>query len=111
MSELLNTLENGECEIDKKFPMNRYITLKVGGDAEAVVYPRTVPEFINVLDHVHNSGIKFIVLSKRELSGIQSIVLWLIICFQGSSFLIKPETWSFPWKRELFVIIFLICVN
>ena len=62
MSELLTTLGNGDFEIDEKFPMNRYITLKVGGDAEAVVYPRTVPEFINILDHVHNSGIKFIVL-------------------------------------------------
>ena len=48
--------------------------------------------------------------SKRELSGIQSIVLWPIICFQGSSFLIKPKTWSFPQKRELFVIMYFTCV-
>lgn len=62
MSELLKTLAKGECEIEKEFPMNRYITLKVGGDAEAVVYPRTVSEFINTLDQTHRSGLKFLVL-------------------------------------------------
>lgn len=62
MSELLNQLKEYDCEIERKFPMNKYVTLKVGGDAEAVIYPRTVSEFINILNRVYESGQRFIIL-------------------------------------------------
>ncbi len=62
MSELLTNLSGSECEIERKFPMNRYITLKVGGNAEAVVSPRTVPEFINILNTVNESGVRYLIL-------------------------------------------------
>ena len=62
MSELLTTLQSGGSEIEQQFPMNRYITLKVGGNAGAVVYPRKVEEFISILSHVYNSGINYLIL-------------------------------------------------
>ena len=62
MNKLLTQLDSGNCEIERQFPMDRYITLKVGGNAEAVIYPRSVLEFINVLNHVYDSGINFIIL-------------------------------------------------
>ena len=62
MSELLTTLASSGSEIEEQFPMNRYITLKVGGNAGAVIYPSTVAEFINILDHVYNSGINYLIL-------------------------------------------------
>jgi len=62
MSEFLTNLSSSDCVIEKKFPMNRYITLKVGGNAEAVVYPATVSEFTNILNNVYASGVKYIIL-------------------------------------------------
>ena len=80
MSELLTQLDSGNCEIERQFPMDRYITLKVGGNAEALISPYSVSEFINVLNHVNNSGINFIVLGAGSNtilseSGIDGMVI------------------------------------
>ena len=71
MSELLTGLKNSDCEIEKQFPMNRYITLKVGGKAEAVVYPANVSEFINILNTVYESGNSFLILGAGSNTIIQ----------------------------------------
>lgn len=71
MSELLTSLRSSDCEIEKQFPMNRYITLKVGGIAEAVVYPANISEFTNILNTVYESGNKFIILGAGSNTIIQ----------------------------------------
>lgn len=71
MSELLNKLDSSDCEIEKQFPMNRYITLKVGGNAEAVVYPRNITEFTDILNNVYESGVNFLILGAGSNTIIQ----------------------------------------
>ena len=71
MSELLTSLKSSDCEIEKEFPMSRYITLKVGGIAEAVVYPANVSEFINILNTVYESGNNFLILGAGSNTIIQ----------------------------------------
>lgn len=71
MSELLTKLSSNDCEIEKQFPMNRYITLKVGGNAEAVVYPRSIIEFTNILNNVYESGVNFLILGAGSNTIIQ----------------------------------------
>jgi len=71
MSELLTSLKSSDCEIEKQFPMNRYITLKVGGIAEAVVYPTNLSEFINILNTVYESGNNFLILGAGSNTIIQ----------------------------------------
>ena len=71
MSELLTSLKSSDCEIEKEFPMSRYITLKVGGIAEAVVYPANASEFINILNTVYESGNNFLILGAGSNTIIQ----------------------------------------
>lgn len=71
MSDLLTRLRSSDCEIEKQFPMCRYITLKVGGIAEAVVYPPNISEFINILNTVYDSGNNFIILGAGSNTIIQ----------------------------------------
>jgi len=51
--------------------MYKYITLKVGGMAEAVVYPTNITEFVNILNTVYESGNNFIILGAGSNTIIQ----------------------------------------
>lgn len=48
--------------IDKEFPMKNYTSIKVGGSARFVIYPKSIEELTLVLNKLYNSKIKFAVL-------------------------------------------------
>ena len=80
MSELINRLEDKHMEIDREFPMNRYVTLKVGGVAEAVIYPKNADQLIEILNELYGAGIKFLILGAGSNTiirdrGISSMVV------------------------------------
>ena len=80
MSELLNKLDCSHMEVERYFPMKKYVTLKVGGNAEAVVYPNDKNELVETLNEVHRSGLDFIILGAGSNTiitdrGVSSIVI------------------------------------
>ena len=80
MSELIYRLEDKNIEVDREFPMNRYVTLKVGGVAEAVVYPKNAVQLIEILNDLHSAGLKFLILGAGSNTiirdrGISSMVV------------------------------------
>lgn len=80
MSELLKKLDSFKCEIQEWFPMDKYVTLKVGGLAEAIVYPNNYENLIETLNTVHSSGLKLITLGAGSNTiitekGVNGVVL------------------------------------
>lgn len=89
MSVLERQLELIGCEVDQKFPMNKYTSLRVGGIADLVVTPNNIEEFIKVLNLlsesdtprvvlgagsntvVYDEGIDGVVVCTRKLKDIQ----------------------------------------
>ncbi|MGI9534934.1 MAG: UDP-N-acetylmuramate dehydrogenase [Thermodesulfobacteriota bacterium] len=80
MSDFLNQIDKYSCEILEKFPMKKYLTLKVGGEAEVVVYPGSTEELIEILTIAYDLGIKTTVLGAGSNtiikdSGIRNLVI------------------------------------
>ncbi len=50
------------CEIDLKYPMSKYTSLRVGGLADALVTPNNLDEFKKLLDLLARSGEPWVVL-------------------------------------------------
>lgn len=80
MNNLLEQVEKYSCEIQKEFPMKKYVTLKVGGRAEVVVYPDSVENLINILNAANLSGVKTTVLGAGSNTivkddGIRNLVI------------------------------------
>lgn len=60
-----------DLKLDKEFPMRNYTSIKVGGNASVVIYPKTVEEFITVLNKLNSSNLAFTILG----AGSNTIVL------------------------------------
>ena len=80
MSDFLKRIEKYSCEIFEKFPMKKYVTLKVGGEAELVVYPGSVEELIEILNISYELGIRTTALGAGSNtiikdSGIRDLVI------------------------------------
>jgi len=80
MTEFLNRIDKYSCEILEKFPMKKYVTLKVGGEAEVVVYPGSVGELIDMLNIAYELAINTTTLGAGSNtiirdSGISNLVI------------------------------------
>ena len=80
MSIFLEKISSYGCEVIENFPMKKYVTLKVGGNADMVVYPGSVDEFTKMLDIAYELGINTTVLGAGSNtiikdSGLSSLVL------------------------------------
>ena len=80
MSEFLKRVNKNSYEIFEKFPMKKYITLKVGGEAELVVYPVSTNELTKLLNIAYELGIKVTTLGAGSNtiikdSGISELVI------------------------------------
>ncbi len=62
MKDLKSIIEEKNIEFVETFPMNKYTTLKVGGEAKIVVYPSSHKELIELLDTLYNLDEEFVVL-------------------------------------------------
>ncbi len=62
MSCLVHEIELIGCEVDQKFPMNKYTSLRVGGIADLVVTPNNPDEFVRVLNLLSKTDIPWVVL-------------------------------------------------
>lgn len=62
MSCLVHEIELIGCEVDQKFPMNRYTSLRVGGAADVVVTPNSMDEFLRLLNLLSKTDIPWVVL-------------------------------------------------
>ncbi len=68
------------CEIDRKYPMSKYTSLRVGGLADALVTPNDLDEFKKLLDLLARSGEPWVVLGAGSNtvvydSGIEGVVV------------------------------------
>jgi len=68
------------CEVEKQYPMSRYTSLRVGGEAELVVTPNTVGELCRLLDILSGSDIPWVVLGAGSNTvvydgGINGVVI------------------------------------
>lgn len=62
MSCLVHEIELIGCEVDQKFPMDKYTSLRVGGAADLVVTPNNPDEFVKVLNLLSKTDIPWVVL-------------------------------------------------
>jgi len=78
--KLLKDIEKTGCEYLVDFPMKRYTSMRVGGTADTVVYPRASTELIKVLNLLRSLNVSRIVLGGgtnlvvRD-SGIRDVVV------------------------------------
>lgn len=68
------------CEIDRKYPMNKYTSLRVGGLADFLVTPNNLDEFKKLLDLLTRSGEPWVVLGAGSNTvvydtGIEGVVV------------------------------------
>ncbi len=80
MSELLNQIQEHGSEAHLEFPMSRYVTLKVGGNAELITYPDSVEKLVEMLNAAYRSSVKTTVLGAGSNtivkdSGIRGLVI------------------------------------
>ncbi|MGH7885510.1 MAG: UDP-N-acetylmuramate dehydrogenase [Thermodesulfobacteriota bacterium] len=71
-------LEN--LTVNKDFPMKNYTSIKVGGNAKILVYPRSLDELTAVLENLSKSNLKFSVLGAGSNTivsdeGINKVVI------------------------------------
>lgn len=60
-----------DLSLDKDFPMKNYTSIKVGGNASVVIYPKTIDEFVKILNRLNRSNLTFTILG----AGSNTIVL------------------------------------
>ena len=80
MKDLLKKIKGFDLEIHEHFPMNKYVTLKVGGNADLVVYPNSYRGLLDFLNAATSAGIKIVPLGAGSNTivtdyGIKEIVL------------------------------------
>ena len=68
------------CEIEQKYPMNKYTSLRVGGIADMVVTPNNIGEFKKLLDLLSASDVPWVVLGAGSNTvvydaGIEGVVV------------------------------------
>lgn len=68
------------CEVARQYPMSRYTSLRVGGEAELVVTPGSVAELCKLLDILSGSDIPWVVLGAGSNTvvydgGINGVVI------------------------------------
>ncbi len=62
MSRIVEELDKIGCEYMSGFPMSRYTSMRVGGAADLMVYPKNQPELILVLNTLHSLDVSWTVL-------------------------------------------------
>ena len=62
MNSIIRGLENIGCEFIQRFPMRRFTSLRVGGIADLIVYPKTCSELINLINMLSSFKVKWVVL-------------------------------------------------
>ncbi len=62
MRGLIKDLKKNGCEILPGFPMSSYTAMKVGGEAEVIVYPQTQPALLRALKELSLQSVPFTVL-------------------------------------------------
>lgn len=80
MSSLVCEIENIGCEVEQKYPMNKYTSLRVGGAADLVVTPKNIDEFIRVLNLLYKTDLPWVVLGAGSNTlvydnGIEGVVV------------------------------------
>lgn len=80
MKNFIDALKNFDCQLHEHYPMNKYVTLKVGGNANLVVYPSNYDNLIEILNCARSFGISPIPLGAGSNTiitdgGIKEIVL------------------------------------
>lgn len=68
------------CEIEQKYPMNKYTSLRVGGIADMVVTPNNLEQFKKLLDLLSVSDVPWVVLGAGSNTvvydaGIEGVVI------------------------------------
>ena len=71
MKSLIEAFESSGFKYETGFSMNRYTSMKVGGSAEVIVYPRNSSELIDILNLLRSHEVKWMVL------GGGSNVIWV----------------------------------
>jgi len=62
MNSVIGGLDNIGCEYIHRFPMKRFTSLRVGGIADLIVYPKTYSQLINLINMLSLLGEKYVVL-------------------------------------------------
>lgn len=62
MNRVKRELDKIGCEYYQMYSMKRFTSLRVGGPADLIVYPRSLDEFLRILDIVSSCGVKWVVL-------------------------------------------------
>ncbi|MEE9252130.1 MAG: UDP-N-acetylmuramate dehydrogenase [Thermodesulfobacteriota bacterium] len=62
MKSLIEAFESSGFKYETGFSMNRYTSMKVGGSAEVIVYPRNSSELIDILNLLRSHEVKWMVL-------------------------------------------------
>ncbi len=80
MSELLSQIKEHNPETHLGFPMSRYVTLKVGGNADLIAYPDSVEKLVKILNVAYRLSVKTTVLGAGSNtivkdSGIEGMVI------------------------------------
>ncbi len=89
MNRIVEELEKIGCEYQCDFPMSRYTSMRVGGAADLIVYPKNHLELVKILNAlysfdiqwvplgggsntvVRDEGIKGVVISTEKMRGIE----------------------------------------
>lgn len=80
MKDLISQIENIGCKISPNYPMSKYTWLRVGGEADMVVEPGTLAEFIELLALLSSTKTPWVVLGEGSNTivydqGISGVVI------------------------------------
>jgi len=102
MNRLFSELDNLGCEYVKSYPMKRFTSLRVGGEADLVVYPQDynvlfgLLSFLSTVDVpwvvlgggsntiVNDNGIRGIVIGTRKLRNIEILQDGIVVAESGA---------------------------
>ncbi|MFQ5788409.1 MAG: UDP-N-acetylmuramate dehydrogenase [Thermodesulfobacteriota bacterium] len=80
MNRLLAELDKVGCEYNKNYPMKRFTSLRVGGEADLLVYPQNHNVFLRILNILSSLDLRWVVLGGGSNtivadSGIKGVVI------------------------------------
>lgn len=99
---MIKELEKIECEYLCDFPMSRYTSMRVGGAADLIVYPKNHSELVKILNAlysfdiqwvplgggsntvVRDGGIKGVVVSTEKMRGIEVLESGRVVAEAGA---------------------------
>ncbi|GIW46636.1 MAG: UDP-N-acetylenolpyruvoylglucosamine reductase [Deltaproteobacteria bacterium] len=102
MKKVIEELKRLGCYYLQNFPMDRYTSLRVGGVADLIVYPRNHLQFVQVLNLlssvavpwmvlgggsntlVHDEGIQGVVVSTKMMRGIEVLDDGVVVAEAGA---------------------------